>query len=317
MRGSKTSEKDIIDILRLHNDGYTSRKICHLLGWKKSRKSTVNNVLNIFREKDPDRKPRILTLDVETSPHKGYFFGMFKQNMSPAHIELFPYMLTFACKWLGEDEIYGYSLPDFPTFKKDIHSDKELIEKLWEYFDEADVVICHNARFDNGWFTQQCALHNIIPPSPYKLICTFKALKSCTSLPSKSLNYATKYYRTLDEKLGHSGISLWKRCMEGDVDAFYEMLTYNRGDIPTCEELYIKIRPYMKSHPNMALYTNSIKPVCRVCASENMSLIVGKYAMTDVSKFPVYRCNDCGKVQRSGKAINSMEHRQSQYRNVV
>ena len=38
---------DIKDqIIALHNDGYSSRKICKMIDWSKTRKSTVNNIIN-------------------------------------------------------------------------------------------------------------------------------------------------------------------------------------------------------------------------------------------------------------------------------
>lgn len=326
-----TPQHIVDEIIRQKLLGIPSRQIAYELFATETKKSTVNNIYNWWlagevestynvsdetKDNIKNNIAKVYTLDCETGMHKGYFFSTFKQNLTPDHITEYPYMLTFAGKWLHEDDIEGFKLPDFPLWKIDKKNDYTLIEKLWERFDAADVVICHNSRFDDNWFRQQCILHGFPQPSPYKVICTLKGLKSTTSLASKSLNYATQYFRTLDEKLKNGGISLWVRCMEGDEKAFDEMLEYNIGDIPTAEQLYLKIRPWMKGHPNLSLYIKSDVPTCRVCQSPNL-LPLDTNAYTDVSVFEAVRCADCGKVQRSGSAINDKDHRSNQYRNVV
>ena len=284
--------------------------------WLAGEIESTHNVSEDAKDRIKNNIAKVWTFDVEVSCHLSYHFGMFGQFFKPDQIKEYPYMLTFAGKYLHEDEVNGYKLTDFPLWKTDKKNDYALIEKLWQYLDSCDVAVAHNSRFDTGWFTQQCILHGFPPPSPYKVICTLKGLKSCTSLASKSLDYSTQYFRTLDEKRKHEGISLWIRCMEGDESAFEEMLEYNLGDIPTAEQLYLKIRPFMKGHPNLSLYMKIDVPTCRVCQSTNLTHLDAK-AYTDVSIFDTVRCEDCGKIQRSGSAINDKEHRSKQYRNVL
>lgn len=327
----KTPQHIVDEIIRQKLLGIKSRDIAEDLLGKKSAKSTVNDIYNKWlagkvdsshkvsdetKHKLKNNLAKVFTFDVETGMHLSYHFNLFGAYIKPEQIKEFPYMLTFAGKWLHEDKVYGHKLPDFPLWYVDKKSDYALIEKLWTYLNECDVAVAHNSRFDSGWFTQQCILHGFPPPSPYKLICTYKALKSCTSLPSKSLDYSTQYFRTLDEKLKNGGVSLWVRCMEGDESAFDEMLEYNLGDIPTAEQLYLKIRPWMKSHPNLALYVKSDVPICRVCQSTDLVPLETK-AYTDVSIFETVQCQCCGKIQRKGTAINDKEHRSQQFRNVV
>ena len=330
-RKLKTPQHVVDEIIRQKLMGLKSRDIAENIFGKRTQKSTVNSIYNYWLDGEVDSTynvedevkstlknnlAKVFTFDCETGMHLGYFFGLFKQNMKPDHIKEYPYMLTFAGKFLHEDKVVGYKLPDFPLWDVDKKSDYALIEKLWYYLDSCDVAIAHNARFDDGWFKQQCMLHGFPPPSPYKLICTLKALKNSTTLASKSLDYATQYFRTLDEKLKNGGVSLWVRCMEGDESAYEEMLDYNLGDIPTAEQLYLKVRPWMKGHPNLSLYVKSDVPICRVCQSDDLEPLDAK-AYTDVSIFETVRCNNCGKIQRSGKAINDKDHREKQYRNVV
>ena len=36
-------------------------------------------------------------------------------------------------------------------FKKNPHDDTDLLRKIWKVLDSAEVVIAHNAQFDQGW----------------------------------------------------------------------------------------------------------------------------------------------------------------------
>ena len=105
--------------------------------------------------------------------------------------------------------------------------------------------------------------------------------------------------------------------MEGDPEAFDEMETYNIGDITTLEDLYLKLRPFMKNHPNVALYQDSQEECCVVCGSDKLVAIAGKSAYTQLSEFEVMRCQDCGKVNRKRINLRSKQEMVSTLMNVV
>jgi len=98
--------------------------------------------------------------------------------------------------------------------------------------------------------------------------------------------------------------------MTGDVEAFVEMVTYNIGDITTLEDLYLKLRPFMKNHPNVALYQDSKEECCVACGSSNLEVLEGKSAYTQLSEFEVLRC-ECGKINRRRKNLRSKEEMQN------
>jgi len=84
----------------------------------------------------------------------------------------------------------------------------------------------------------------------------------------------------------------------GDTKALREMMKYNRQDVVATEELYLKIRPWIKSHPNCALYMESPdSSVCANCGSANLKHN-GKY-YTPAGRFLAFRCLDCGAICRS------------------
>lgn len=250
---------------------------------------------------------KIFLGDVETSPSVAYSFGRFKQFISPKQVIMEPYMLTFAGKWLHNPTIFSRKLTDYTEeFARNHQSDKLLVEDLWKMLDECDIFIAHNARFDRGWANQRFAYYGMVPPSPYIVIDTLVALKEAFALPSNALEAACNYFELDSRKLSHEGFTLWRRCVEGDPTAFDEMEEYNIGDIPTLEELYLTVRPFMKKHPNVGLYHPDQEEMrCVRCGSANLLRQPGKVATTFLSKFTVYRCEDCGSNARDRTNVRS------------
>ena len=301
-------------IVEAKKQGLGSRKIAKDLGVSKT---TVNHWYQRFLDEQNESAVDILKVmdkispnnakifigDVETSASIVYSFTRFKAFIKPDQVIQEPYMLTWAGKWLDNPNIISYKLTSYEDFSYDITSDKSLIEDLWKILDECDIFVAHNAKFDIGWFNQRCMYWGFQPPSPYKVIDTLRELKQICALPSNSLANAANFFELPNRKLDNAGWSLWQRCMKGDESAFDEMETYNIGDITTLEDLYIKIRPFMKNHPNVGLYDkNSGEPVCVVCGSDKLETIKDKSSYTQLSEFEVCRCKDCGKVSR--KRIN-------------
>ena len=318
-----------LKVLELDNEGMSIRDIEAETGIPRS---TVGDFLrgesyvSWWKEHEHLKKPteikkegfKMVFLDVEVAPAITLAFNMFKHFSSPDHIVQFPYMLTAAWNWLHEDEdtIHARSLPDYDSFNEDVTNDSELIVDLWEVLDECDILVAQNAKFDKGWMSQQFALHGLPEPSPYRVICTLKGNKNNFSLPSNSLGYVVKYFRLEQEKLKHDGIDLWKRCMSGDEDAFEDMVTYNRGDIPTLRNLYLTTRAHIEKHPNLAVYFSDSKQRCPVCGGDHFEKL-DKFAYTNLSKFESYRCTGCGTVKRGSEAKNDKEHRRNLLRNVI
>ena len=196
-------------------------------------------------------------------------------------------------------------MTDYPEdFARNFRSDRRLVEDLWQVLDECDIFVAHNARFDRGWANQRFAFYGMQPPSPYIVIDTLGALKESFSLPSNALEAACNYFELDSRKLSNEGASLWRRCMEGDPLAFDEMEEYNIGDIPTLEELYLTVRPFMRKHPNIALFHKDQTVMrCVRCGSDDLVEENGKVAHTFLSKFKVYRCQECGSCARDRQNV--------------
>ena len=293
--------------LELHTEGMSWREIAREIGVPRS---TVSDYLRVAVKTEANKPKkenaaRILIFDTEVSPSVALAFGRFKVGLSPKHILQEPYMLTFSAKWLGEDTMISCALPDYPAFYVDHSDDYALIKELWALVDAADIIVAHNLPFDIGWLAQRCIYHGLPPFRPVKWIDTLRELKRICTLPSNSLEASTKYFE-IKRKLDNEGISLWKRCMEGEVEAFRDMQTYNDGDVDSLEELYLKLRPWMMQHPNVSLYTDNKAPACVCCGSTDLQRVEG-YTYTQVSAFELYRCGSCSKINRGRQNMKTKE----------
>jgi DNA-directed RNA polymerase subunit RPC12/RpoP len=212
-------------------------------------------------------------------------------------VDIDGYVLSWSAKWLDEKTITTKSLPDYKGYKKDPTNDKKLLEDMWKLLDEADVVIGHNAvKFDVRKLNARFILNGMLPPSPYRMIDTLKAAKAHFAFSSNKLDSLGELLG-VGRKVEHEGFELWRKCMNGDKTAWKNMCKYNEQDVLLLEKVYLKLRPFIKNHPNITLDGSVDERECPVCGSNN--LVKRGYAYTNASKFSRYRCKDCGKWSRN------------------
>lgn len=239
------------------------------------------------------KEPRIVELDLETSPSLGYVWGKWQQNV--IDFKKGWYLLSFAYKVLGEKKIHVHALCDYPHYRRDKSDDKALVEELWRVIDEADLVIAHNLiGFDLKKAYARFIVHGLDPPSPIKTFDTLLAYRRVAAFNSNKLDDLAAVLK-IGRKLPHTGFDLWKRCMEGDMKAWRLMKRYNAHDVWLLEQVYKKIRPWASSHPNLNLIKGT-PANCRVCFSKNLVKFgkMKRYSYTRTLEKQRYRCLDCG-----------------------
>ena len=175
--------------------------------------------------------------------------------------------------------------------------DKRILKSIHTLLNKADIVIGHNVdRFDIRKLNWRFISNNMKPPLPYRSIDTLKVARSQFAAPSYKQDYLTKYF-TLEKKL-KTEFKLWTDCMAGDKKALKKMAKYNRHDVIGLEGVYLKLRPYIKNHPNLSVLMDD--DVCTSCGSYNLEETEAVY-FTSASKFPVFRCADCKTPHIRGK----------------
>lgn len=248
---------------------------------------------------------RILLLDIENAPMLSYHWGVWQQNIGrPMRLEGDrSYMMSIAMKWLGEDEIF--------YFESRNEDDSQLVHDTIRFLDEADVIIAHNGKsFDIKKINAYAIMNDIKPPSPFRQIDTLIEARKNFMFERNTLAYVADALNC-SPKLEHKkfqGFDLWKECMKGNEEAWEEMKIYNIQDIRTLEEVYLKIRPYIKSHPNVVTTAASLKHRCTACGS--FDLKENGFSISNVSKFQRYVCGDCGSFSRGRKNLLGKDERE-------
>jgi hypothetical protein len=96
-------------------------------------------------------------------------------------------------------------------------------------------------------------------------------------------SYQEPFYEFFEK---FNGFELWRECLAGNNEAWEEMMTYNIQDVHTLEEVYLKLRPWIKEHPNVAIQQEADVPLCSKCGSQN--ILMNGFTHTDISKFRLY-----------------------------
>lgn len=251
-------------------------------------------------------KPKILLFDLECAPKVAYVWQFFKVFVQPDMVVQDGYLMTAAWKWLDSNEIACVSMEDTPE------DDYEVTKVVATLLDQADIVIAHNAKkFDVPLINARCIIHGIKPPSPYKIIDTLEVARKKFRFDSNKLEYLAMLLGCTP-KGGHKkfpGFSLWKECMAGNPEAWREMVEYNINDVATLEEIYIKMRPWMDQHPNVAAMIGAEDHVCPKCGGKHLQKR-GVY-VSAVNKYQRYQCVDCGGWSRSRYTENPIKQRKA------
>jgi DNA polymerase elongation subunit (family B) len=239
------------------------------------------------------KTPKTLIIDIETSPIKAYTWGPKWETNIVDFIE-YGQVISYSAKWLrGKQETKG--LCDYKGYKPGVIDDKKIIVDLHTLLDESDIVVAQNGiDFDLKYLNTRFLKHGLPPPSPYKVVDTKREAKKYLRLPSNKLDDMGSYFG-LGKKLEHEGFPLWLKCEAGNKAAWAKMKRYNAQDVKLTEEVYLKLRPFMKSHPNLGSFAEAA--VCVQCGSAELQK--RGYSRTTSSVFQRFQCTSCGSWGRS------------------
>ena len=239
-----------------------------------------------------DSKPKKLYFDLETTARKGDFWGN-KWETSIIEIIQHTKILSFSAKWDG-GKCINKGWIDYKGYKPGKDKEKQLLQELWELLNEADIVVAQNGKkFDIRVANARFAYHGFKPYSPIKLVDPRLEAKKILDLPSYSLDDMAAFFG-IGRKIRHRGYDLWKDCVAGDKSAWKDMKTYNAHDVWLMEQVYLRLLPYMKSHPNIGMFTDKI--VCPNCGSGKIH--ARGFAITKTMKYRRVQCQNCGTWSR-------------------
>lgn len=241
-------------------------------------------------------KAKILIVDLENSPNLAWVWQKWKVNIGDNQFVEKSYVMSFAAKWLGEDHVY---------YEENRHNnDAGLVKKLYDLFDEADIVVGHNIdKFDLPIIFGRGLIHGFNPPSPFHTIDTLKVAR-------KEFRFLSNSLAALCDELGLTkkgkhkefpGFDLWVQCLKQNDKAWKEMKEYNIQDILSTEELYLRLRPYVTNHTNVSRKIGDEVVACPSCGSEHVQMR-GFYTAKSGLVYHRFQCKECFSWSKTKRA---------------
>lgn len=230
-------------------------------------------------------------MDCETSPNTAFVWGIFNETIPLARLIESSGILCWSAKWLGSDEVFFDSIHQ--------SSKKNLLKGIHSLLSTADVVITYNGnRFDLPVLNKEFLLAEMLPPSPYKSLDLYQTMKRQFRFTSNKLDH-------ICEQLGYgkkknTNFQLWVDCMNKDSVAWAKMEAYNKHDTILLEQVYHRVKPWIKNHPNQNLYTDG-EHVCPSCGGTKLQKRGVSYTIS--GRYQRYQCKTCGGWSRNTKKI--------------
>lgn len=255
------------------------------------------------------KKPRVLLLDIETAPILGYVWGLWENNLGLNQVKADWTVLAWAAKWLGEPA--SKIIYQDQRKARNVRNDKKLLKGIWRLLNAADVIVTQNGKaFDIKKLNARFIINGYKPPSSYRHIDTKQLASRKFGFTSNKLEYMTSKLCVKYKKLSHKkfpGFELWDECLKGNLKAWKEMEIYNKYDVLSLEELYLKLQPWDGS-VNFNVYHDKTDIICN-CGSSRLKKNGFNYQST--GKFQRYSCSDCGAEVRARQNLFTQEKKAS------
>lgn len=243
-----------------------------------------------------DSTVRILLYDLETAPLLAHIWSPWDKYVTHDRLVHDSFILTWAAKWAGEDDVYYDALSGPEALVQD---DARIVESLADLIREADVVVAHNGdRFDIPMLNNRLLANDLEPIPPVRSIDTLQLSKRNFRLAYNKLDYLGEFLG-VGQKI-KTDWSLWERSYHGDEEAIEEMTEYNVQDVVLLEKVFDRLSPYVRNLPRLVDAEHEGQEVCPVCGSADLQK--RGFHRTNVSNFQRYQCNDCKRYSRSRKS---------------
>lgn len=234
---------------------------------------------------------KIVLLDVETLPAVAATFSLYPESINHDNLLSDQSIICVCWKLLEKKAIYSTSILDDPKrFKKDVNDDYVVMKKIREVLEDVDIAIGHNIKkFDIKKINARLIFHGLTPlPSGLIMLDTLTEVRKVASFLSNRLDYLGKHLTGGGKQETSRG--LWLRVLKGDKDAVKEMVTYCKRDVQVLEDVYLRLRPYMKNHP--VVEPEFRQETCHKCGSDQLSKKMTRHTATGVKKQQV-QCKIC------------------------
>lgn len=246
---------------------------------------------------------RVLLLDIETAPGEYYSWSREPKYLSPDMLIKDWSILCWSAKWLFEPEIMGKSVTPREAIQR---TERSILDELWGLMNEAHIIVTQNGdNFDLKRINAKLIKNGYPPPSHYASVDTLKTAREKFGFTYNNLEELGRELLGIEEGKIKMNMKDWRACVRGEQEYLDKMLTYCKNDVaPLLEDVYLVLRPWIKGHPNMNLFTDHDKEICPKCASMNLNW--GDTYQTPQGSWLGFRCGDCGSI---GRGLSRKLHR--------
>jgi hypothetical protein len=208
-------------------------------------------------------------------------------------------------KWLGDKKPVVLSIADYEEFTRDATNDKPLVRDFLKVYASADVTIAYNGTlFDRPYLLAKCMEHRLPIPPNVTMVDPYFTVKSNLRISRKSLQN-TAYFLHLDKEKTRLEGRIWRRAATGHRPSIKYIVDHCAADVDVLEELYLYLRPLMRSHPRFGASLGQ----CRFCSSTRLQSR-GRIVTKLKGESQRIRCSDCGGWdQRTLKEIKKLKIR--------
>jgi DNA polymerase elongation subunit (family B) len=237
------------------------------------RRKAANDIYRKYLRKinstiEESIQPKVLIYDIETSKTIFELWWSGKQFVNGNSSLEDSKIVTISYKWLGSDEVGAVKW----SKKK---SDKKLIKKFLKVYNQADMVIgINNDRFDNKYINTRAAKYGLDVNLHVKSLDVQRECRRLFRLPSYSMKYLGRYFQLPQQKMKVHLEDIWEDIAHGTPKqakkAMNLLIEYNVVDILTTEQLYLKLKKYLKHPIHLGVLKGEGKITCPACGSNNV-----------------------------------------------
>lgn len=221
--------------------------------------------------------------DTEFTPNKGYFWGLWDQNISYSFVDETQRMLC-----------YGFKEYKKPTTVVDERvGRKEMLESLRDRITNVDLLVSWNgAKYDTRMANREFIREGLTPPAPPKEVDLMRIVKQRFAFASNKLDSVAQELG-VGRKVDTGGFDLWRGVMAGDEKSWTKMRKYQKGDVDLLEKLFEVLKPWIKMpHP----VSDRAGLACRNCGDTHLQS--RGVQRTLQGEYPRYQCVKCGTWMR-------------------
>jgi uncharacterized protein YprB with RNaseH-like and TPR domain len=221
------------------------------------------------------KHPRIVFYDIETT----------QLDAEMGH------MLTAAWKELGSSKVHSVSIHQSPNYDRDRTNDKYVVEKLAEALLGADIIVGHYSKnFDFPFIQTRLIEHKLptLPQLPH--IDTWGIARKHLKMKSNRLDRLGTFLGAKAEKT-YLNLKIWKKAEAGHLPSLRYILKHNVADIELLEEVYLRLRPLLASHPKLNAFLSN-RHACPTCGEARLQKRGKQLALKRIVQR--YHCQACG-----------------------